>query len=95
MRSILRGAVVAAGVDGFDKKAVDLKNAEDVSVFDDALREANAVVPHVAGLLIEWKSVEGVELHGARILRWVNVNAPYADGHEKVSLGLRWLTFMV
>ena len=46
-------AVVAAGIDGFDKKAIDLKNAEDVSVFDDALREANTVVPHVGRLLIE------------------------------------------
>ncbi len=46
-------AVVAAGINGFDKKAIDLKNAKDVSVFDDALRVANPVVPHVRRLLIE------------------------------------------
>lgn len=46
-------AVVAARVNGFNKEAVDLKNAEDVSVFDDALRKAYAVVPHVGRLLIE------------------------------------------
>lgn len=56
-------AVVASGVNGFYKKAVDLKNAEDVSVFDDALREAYAVVPHVGRFLIEGKSIEAVEFH--------------------------------
>ena len=59
-------AVVAAGIDGFDKKAVDLKNAEDVSVFDDALREANAVVPHVGRLLIEGKPIESIEFHSGK-----------------------------
>ena len=59
-------AVVAAGIDGFDKKAVDLKNAEDVSVFDDALREANAVVPHVGRLLIEGQPIESIEFHNGK-----------------------------
>ena len=33
-------------VNGF-KEPIDLKNAKDVAIFDDALRKANAVVPHV------------------------------------------------
>ena len=44
--------VVPSGVNGLNKEAIDLKNAEDVTILDDALREADAVVPHVAGLLI-------------------------------------------
>ena len=59
-------AVVAAGIDGFDKKAVDLKNTEDVSVFDDALRQANAVVPHVGRLLIEGQPIESIEFHSGK-----------------------------
>ena len=56
--------VVASGVNGLDKEAVDFKDAEDVSVLDDALRKACAVVPHVVGLLIQREPVEGVEFHG-------------------------------
>lgn len=59
-------AVVAAGVNGFDKKAIDLKNAKDVSVFDDALRVANAVVPHVGRLLIEGQPIESIEFHNGK-----------------------------
>lgn len=56
--------VVPSGVNGLDKEAVDFKDAEDVSVLDDALRKACAVVPHVVGLLIQREPVEGVEFHG-------------------------------
>ena len=59
-------AVVAAGINGFDKKAIDLKNAKDVSVFDDALRVANAVVPHVGRLLIEGQPIESIEFHNGK-----------------------------
>ena len=59
-------AVVAAGVNGFDKKAIDLKNAKDVSVFDDALRVANAVVPHVGRLLIKGQPIESIEFHNGK-----------------------------
>ena len=56
--------IVASRVNGFHKEPIDLKNAKDVAIFDDALRKANAVVPHVTCFLIQKEPVEGVEFHG-------------------------------
>jgi hypothetical protein len=56
-------AVVLFAVDRFYIKAVDFKNAEDVTVLDHSLGNAIPVVPHVVGLLIEWKPVESTEVH--------------------------------
>ena len=56
-------AVVSAGVNGFDKEAVDFENAQNIAVLDDALRQADAVVPHVGRFLVEWESIESVEFH--------------------------------
>ena len=56
-------AVVSAGVNGFDKEAVDFENAQNVAVLDDALRQADAVVPHVGRFLVEWESIESIEFH--------------------------------
>ena len=55
--------VVAAGVYGFDKKAIDLKNAEDVSVLNDSLGQTNPVVPHIICFLVEREAVERSQVH--------------------------------
>ena len=78
--------VVSPRVNRFNKEAIHLENAQDVSVLNHTLGKAHAMVPHVIGLLIERKSVERVELHEARILRWVNVRGSYASHLKKVSL---------
>ena len=64
-------------------KAIDLKNAKDVSVFDDAT--ANAVVPHVGRLFIEGQPIESIEFHSERMW-WFNVSYPYAMASPKVSI---------
>ena len=56
-------AVVASRINGFDKKAVHFENAKDVAVFDDALCQANSVIPHVRSFLVEGQPVERVEFH--------------------------------
>ena len=57
-------SIVPSRVYGFYKEPIDLENAKDVAIFDDALRKANAVVPHVTCFLIQREPVEGIEFHG-------------------------------
>jgi len=45
-------AVVAARIDGFNVEPLQLKNAKDVTVFNNALRQTNAMVPHVVRFFI-------------------------------------------
>jgi len=57
--------VVLLAVDRFYIETVDFENAEDVSVLNEPLGNAVAVVPHVIGLLVEGEPVEGTEVHVA------------------------------
>lgn len=56
-------AVVASAVDRFHVKTVEFKNAEDVAVFNDSLRQTNPVVPHVIRFLVKGKSIESGQVH--------------------------------
>ena len=56
-------AVVSPRIDGLHKKAIHFENAKDVAVFDDALGQANSVIPHVRSFLVERQPVERVEFH--------------------------------
>lgn len=56
-------AVVAPAVDGLNVEAVQLKNAQDVSVFYDALCQAHPMIPHIIRFLVEGKSVESCQVH--------------------------------
>ena len=58
-------SVVPSAVDGLNVKSIQLENAEDVSVLNEPLGNAVAVVPHVIGLLVEGEPVEGTEVHVA------------------------------
>ncbi|MGB1075687.1 MAG: ComEC/Rec2 family competence protein [Flavobacteriales bacterium] len=55
--------VVSPGVNGLDIKSVQFENAQDVSVFHNSLGEANAMIPHVIGLLVQWQAIEFLEIH--------------------------------
>ena len=59
--------VVLFAVDGFHIEPIDLEDAEDVTVFDQALRDAVAVIPHVIRLFVERESIECTEVHVAWI----------------------------
>ena len=55
--------VVLLAVNRFHVEAVDFENAEDIAVFNHALRDAIAMVPHVVRLFVEREPVEGSEIH--------------------------------
>ena len=57
-------SIVPSRVNEANKRAIDLKNAKDVAIFDDALRKANAMVPHGTLFFDPREPVEGVEFHG-------------------------------
>jgi len=56
-------SVVPSAVDGLNVKSIQLKNAEDVSVLNDALGQTNPVVPHIIRFLIEREAVESSQVH--------------------------------
>ena len=56
-------AVVTSAVDGLNVKTIQLKNAEDVSVLNDALGQTNPVVPHIICFLVEREAVESSQVH--------------------------------
>lgn len=55
--------VVPSTVDGLNVKTIQLKNAEDVSILNDALGQTNPVVPHIIRFLVEWEAVESNQVH--------------------------------
>ena len=56
-------SVVPSAVDGLNVKSIQLKNAEDVSVLNDALGQTNPVVPHIIRFLVEREAVESSQVH--------------------------------
>ena len=56
-------SVVASAVNGLDVKSIQLKNAEDVAILNDALGQTNSVVPHVIRFLVEREAVESGQVH--------------------------------
>ena len=55
--------VVPSAVDGLNVKSIQLKNAEDVAVLNDALSQTNPVVPHIIRFLVEREAVESSQVH--------------------------------
>lgn len=56
-------SVIPSAVDGLNVKSIQLKNAEDVAVLNDALGQANPVVPHIIRFLVEREAVESSQVH--------------------------------
>ena len=56
-------SVVPSAVDGLNIKSIQLENAEDVSVLNDALGQTNTVVPHIICFLVEREAVESSQVH--------------------------------
>ena len=56
-------SVVTSAVNGLNVKSIQLKNAEDVSVLNDALGQTNPVVPHIIRFLVEREAVESSQVH--------------------------------
>ena len=56
-------SVVPSAVDGLNVKSIQLKNAEDVAVLNDALGQTNSVVPHIIRFLVEREAVESSQVH--------------------------------
>ena len=55
--------VVPAAINGLNIKSIQLENAKDVSVLNDALGQTNSVVPHVVRFLVEREAVESSQVH--------------------------------
>ena len=56
-------SVVTSAVNGLNVKSIQLKNAEDVAVLNDALGQTNSVVPHIIRFLVEREAVESSQVH--------------------------------
>ena len=56
-------SVVTSAVNGLNVKSIQLKNAEDVAVLNDALGQTNPVVPHIIRFLVEREAVESSQVH--------------------------------
>lgn len=56
-------SVVPSAVDGLNVKSIQLENAEDVSVLNDALGQTNPMVPHIIRFLVEREAVESSQVH--------------------------------
>ena len=56
-------SVVTSAVNGLNVKSIQLKNAKDVAVLNDALGQTNSVVPHIIRFLVEREAVESSQVH--------------------------------
>ena len=55
--------VVPSAVDGLNVKSIQLENAEDVAVLNDALGQTNPMVPHIIRFLVEREAIESSQVH--------------------------------
>ena len=56
-------SIVPSAIYGLNVKSIQLKNAEDVAVLNDALGQTNSVVPHIIRFLVEREAVESSQVH--------------------------------
>ena len=78
-------SVVASAVNGLDVKSIQLKNAEDVAVLNDALGQTNSVVPHIIRFLVKREAVESSQVHFA--IYYVKIRRPsYVIRRKKVAV---------
>jgi len=83
-------SIVATAIDGFHIETIQLENTKDVSVFNDALREAYSVVPHVICLLIKREAVESCQVHD----RWYkSFGLDTSPAPKKLQKGLPFFIF--
>ena len=78
-------SVVSSAVNGLNVKSIQLKNAEDIAVLNDALGQTNPVVPHVIRFLVEREAVESSQVHFD--IYYVKIRrASYVIRRKKVAL---------
>ena len=56
-------SVVPSAVNGLNVESIQLENAEDVSVLNNALGQTYPVVPHIIRFLVEREAVESSQVH--------------------------------